>query len=181
VHVFARKGYGGTSVQEIADAAGIRKASVYKHVSTKEDLLFDVLDAVHAQSAALMEEVSTLDLRPIDRLHEYLRRHVLWYLADIDLVAVFFREWDALTSPDRRALVAERRRGYDRFLRELVVACQEAGEADPELAPKYASFYVLGAVNRIPDWFAKVENGASAEEVAIEAADVAVRIVGVPS
>ena len=176
VTVFARKGYAAATVQEIADVAGIRKASVYKHVAGKEDLLFDVLEIAHAQTIALMQSVDALDLSPLERLHEYLRRHVLWYLGNVQLLHVFFREWRALTSPERRAITLERRRAYDRFIRRLIIDCQAAGQAAPGVDVKYASFYMLGAVNATPEWFPR-GSGGDAEAVARDCADLAVRMI----
>lgn len=176
VGVFSQKGYGGSSVQAVADAAGIRKPSMYKHIDSKEDLLFGILDRAHQQSELLVEEVEALDVPPLERLREYLVRHVLWYLDDVDLLNVFFREWSSIVSPERRALIAERRRGYDRFMRDLVAECQAAGDADPGLDAKYASFYMLGAVNATVDWFGEVE-GDTPEDVARDTADLAVSMI----
>lgn len=176
VGVFSQKGYGGTSVQAVADAAGIRKPSMYKHIDSKEDLLFGILDRAHQQSEALMEEVEALDAPPLERLREYLVRHVLWYLDDVDLLNVFFREWSSVETPERQAIVAERRRGYDRFVRGLIAECQAAGDADPGLDVKYASFYVLGAVNATVDWFGEDE-GDTPEDVARDTADLAVSMI----
>lgn len=176
VQVFARKGYGATSVQELADAGGIRKPSIYKHFSSKEDVLFAILDRAHQQTVSLMEGVSTLDAPPLERLREYLRRHVVWYLDNVELLNVFFQEWRSVTTPERRALVIERRRTYDRFIRELIAECQAAGEADPALNVKYASFYVLGAVNATPDWFQR-QTGDTPDAVARDTADLAVNMI----
>lgn len=176
VGVFSQKGYGGTSVQAVADAAGIRKPSMYKHISSKEDLLFGILDRAHQQSEALVEEVEALDAPPLERLREYLVRHVLWYLDDVDLLNVFFREWSSMETPERQAVVAERRRGYDRFVRGLIAECQAAGDADPRLDVKYASFYVLGAVNATVDWFGEDETDTP-EAVARDTADLAVSMI----
>ncbi|RYC19568.1 TetR/AcrR family transcriptional regulator, partial [Ciceribacter ferrooxidans] len=39
VRVFLERGYDGASLDDVARAAGITKASVYYHVSSKEELL----------------------------------------------------------------------------------------------------------------------------------------------
>lgn len=174
VSVFARKGYAAATVQDIADIAGIRKGSVYKHIDNKEDLLFDLLEIAHEQTVALMETIDDLAATPLERVHEYLRRYVLWYLDNVDLLHVFFQEWDALTTPERREVVRERRRLYDRFMRELVAECQTAGEADPSINAQYASFYMLAGINATPEWYPRAPAGPSPEQVARDTADLAV-------
>ena len=43
--VFHRKGYDNTSMSDVATAAGLTKAGLYHHVSSKESLLYTVLDS----------------------------------------------------------------------------------------------------------------------------------------
>ena len=44
--LFSVNGYEATSISQIADAVGIRKASLYSHFSSKQDILDNVVDAV---------------------------------------------------------------------------------------------------------------------------------------
>ena len=43
IDLFAQKGFDAVSVQEIADAVGIRKASLYYHFSSKDQILRSIL------------------------------------------------------------------------------------------------------------------------------------------
>lgn len=176
VSVFSRKGYAATSVQEVADAAGIRKASVYKHIAAKEDLLFWILERAHEHTDSMIGAIRALDTPPLERLHEYLRRHVLWYLEHVDLMNVFFREWGSVTTPERRQLIIMRRRAYERFVRDLLSECRETGDANAALDVKLACFYLLGAVNATPNWYPRAQ-GDSAREVARDTADLAVGMI----
>ena len=55
--LFARKGYLGTSIGDIAEALGVQKGSLYAHIASKEDLLYETLQegaaAFHAALDAL--------------------------------------------------------------------------------------------------------------------------------
>ncbi|HWP95943.1 MAG TPA: TetR/AcrR family transcriptional regulator [Syntrophomonadaceae bacterium] len=44
VDLFSRQGYAGTSIREIAYAAGIKESSVYNHYKNKEDILQSIFD-----------------------------------------------------------------------------------------------------------------------------------------
>ena len=55
--LFARRGYAGTSMQDIADAVGIRKPSLYKFFSSKDDLYGAVLEATLTPLAAAIDDV----------------------------------------------------------------------------------------------------------------------------
>ena len=46
IQLFARRGYAGTSMREIAAAVGIQPASIYSHFGSKQQILADALDDV---------------------------------------------------------------------------------------------------------------------------------------
>jgi AcrR family transcriptional regulator len=162
IDVFWRKGYAASSVQDVADAVGVLKGSLYYYIDSKEELLFRIVEDVHQQSRRILDEVVALDGPPLQRLGNYIERHVQWYLENVEEVSVYFRDWRYL-SGERLEIVTERRRGYDRVIRELVVAAQRAGEVDPGVDPKYASFFLLAAVNHVPDWYRRGAGDSPAE------------------
>ena len=172
INVFWRKGYAASSVQDVADAVGVLKGSLYYYIDSKEELLFRIVDDVHQQSRRILDEVVALDGPPLERLGNYIERHVQWYLENVEEVSVYFRDWRYLTG-ERLEIVAERRRGYDQVIRQLIVAAQKAGEVDPGVDPKYASFFLLAAVNHVPDWYRR-DAADSAAKIARTYADLAV-------
>src|ERR1700733_3944476 len=109
--VFALKGYSAASIQDVADKVGVLKGSLYYYIETKEDLLWRIVEDVHAQSAEILEEALALDVTPIERIRIFIARHVEWYLTNLQEVGVFFREWRHLTG-ERHRIIRERRRGY---------------------------------------------------------------------
>jgi AcrR family transcriptional regulator len=150
--VFWRKGYSAASIQEVADRVGVLKGSLYYYIRSKEDLLARIIDEVHRESTDILDEVLALELSAIDRVRIHIERHVEWYLDNLKQVSVFFREWRHL-SGERLDTVMERRRGYDRAVRDMIAAAQASGDVSVDIEPKYASLYVLAAVNAVPDWF----------------------------
>jgi TetR/AcrR family transcriptional regulator len=52
VDVFARQGFGGTKTKDIAAAAGVSEAIVFRHFSSKEDLYHAILDAKEDKQGA---------------------------------------------------------------------------------------------------------------------------------
>src|SRR5205814_4620372 len=55
--LFAERGYHGTSLADVAEAVGMQKASLYHHIQTKEDLLWDVASAGAEAFHAALEAV----------------------------------------------------------------------------------------------------------------------------
>lgn len=151
------------------------KGSLYYYIESKEDLLFRIVDDVHEQSTEILRTVQELDVPAIEAVRTYIQKHVEWYLKNVKEVSVFFREWRHLTG-DRLRVAKERRRGYERIFRELIQAAQDAGDVPAELSPKYASFYVLAAVNAVPDWY-RPRGGDSARTIAASYADMTVGLL----
>ncbi len=60
--VFAREGYGGTSIDRIADEAGFSKGAIYSNFKSKEDLFLAILEA--PAMADLPDLVTAIDAAP---------------------------------------------------------------------------------------------------------------------
>ena len=56
--VFYEKGYAAASIQDVADAVGILKGSLYYYIDSKEDLLFEILRDAHPRVDAAPERVA---------------------------------------------------------------------------------------------------------------------------
>jgi AcrR family transcriptional regulator len=175
IEVFWRKGYASASIRDVADEVGMLKGSLYHYINSKEDLLWEILDLVHERSSQILQDVLALDVEPIQRLHVYVERHALWYLDNPKEVTVFLREWRHL-SGQRLELTNERRHGYDRALREMIIAAQKVGNIADPIAPSYAARYVLAAINAMPDWY-HPDGGDPPQPIATAYADMTIGLL----
>ncbi len=66
--LFAERGYDATSLQEIADAMGVRKANVYYYFKTKSALLLELLGSLTGPLSGLLDRVAELP-DPAERAH----------------------------------------------------------------------------------------------------------------
>src|SRR3954463_16258741 len=86
--VFHEKGYESTSIQDIADAVGILKGSLYYYITSKEDLLFEILQSVHEEA---LENLAQIDATPGDalqRLRAFVTMHFTFNAEHLVKVAV---------------------------------------------------------------------------------------------
>ena len=174
--IFWRKGYSGASVQDVADAVGVLKGSLYHYISSKDELLFRIFDDSHRAASVVMEEVAALDVEPIPRLHAYIEKFVLFYTSNIERIGLYFRDWKFLPS-DRAKIVLEQRRTYDDFLAGILREARDRGDVADTVDPKLAAFFILAAVNGLADWY-RVEGRESPQTIARRYADMAVLSVG---
>ena len=151
ISVMSEKGYSGTSVQEVADRVGVLKGSLYHYFSSKEELLFRILDASHDESVAIADAVAAMGLSPLDELKEYLTRQSLWYLKNVERANIFFTESRNLTG-DRRDLVKQRGLQFEKHMRDLIAAAQEDGQIRSKVDVRLLTRFVIGSLNNIRLW-----------------------------
>jgi AcrR family transcriptional regulator len=148
--LFADRGYHGTSLADLAEELGIQKASLYHHIESKEDLLWEVArggaEAFH----------SALDAVPdggpaIEKIRLALRAHLRVVGEQLDAATVFTREWRALAGERRERFLAERRR-YEERIRELFREGVERGDLRTDVDVATATLLFLSAANWAYTW-----------------------------
>jgi AcrR family transcriptional regulator len=163
--IFHRQGYADTSVQDVADAVGILKGSLYYYIKSKEDLLFRVLEEVHEDAHGIIEEVAAMeDKPPLERLAAYFRAHVEYNTRNLTKVAVNYHDF-GLLSGDRRDTIVKERQVYERFVVGLIKEAQEAGDVRPDVDARLAAYSALGMANWVYTWY-KPSGKTSPEELA---------------
>lgn len=144
--VFARRGYAAASVQDVADALGILKGSIYYYIESKEDLLFRLLMEVHAEVDEILEEVAGRDgLDPLQRLEAYVRAQTAYNLRNLTRISIYYNDLDQL-SDARRKGVLRRRKVHEDFVAELIAAAQATGLIDPRRDPRLLAYSVFATI-----------------------------------
>lgn len=77
--LFARNGFVGTSMNEVALACGLSKASLYHYFADKHQLLMHICEDHIDRLCALVDEVAQQDLAPEPRLRLLVQRFVEEY------------------------------------------------------------------------------------------------------
>jgi TetR/AcrR family transcriptional regulator, cholesterol catabolism regulator len=148
--LFAEKGYHGTSIGDLAEAMGVQKGSLYAHIDSKADLLWDVArDGAAAFHAALDGVDDTVP--PAQKIRLALRAHLRVVAEQLDVATVFIREWRYLEGERRDEFVAERRRYEGRF-RALFREGRELGGLRTDLDDATATLLALSAANWAYTW-----------------------------
>jgi AcrR family transcriptional regulator len=152
VRIFHERGYANTSVQDIADAVGILKGSLYYYIDSKEDLLFRVLSDIHEDTRGIVDQIQALDGTPLEKLREYVRSHIEYSATNLTPIAVYHHDF-GLLAPKRRSKIVRRRRFYEGFLISVVEDAQARGEMDEKLDPTLVVNGIFGAINWIYTWY----------------------------
>ena len=149
--LFRKRGYAAATTRELSEALGIRKASLYHHITSKEDLLYamcvESLRHIHAEVAAAAESASGED-----RLRAIIRRHVRCALEDRDMHAVMLTELRNL-SETRLTDVVEQRDAYESLIRDAIADDQAAGRLRTDEDAKYLTLALLNLLNWTIFWY----------------------------
>lgn len=149
--ICARDGFGGASLREIADEAGIKKGLLTYYFPTKDDLVFEVITRLHRRFDDAAESwIADGAMSPVDRLVRSLEGHVTVVLEHPDEVLVE-SECSRQLSPDRQRSLAEGRRRYEGRLVELVEECRASTPLDDLPTPVLVST-ALCVMNSTHQW-----------------------------
>lgn len=147
-------GYHRTTLREIAEAVGIRKASLYYHFASKEEIVEAVVNDgvrfVHEAVVAALAEAP--EAGPRARLEAAIRAHLtaLHGHGDYTSASIKVFTFGATPTPDSVRAV---RRAYEDVWRGLIAELQQAGALPPARSPDVLRLFLLGALNGSTDWY----------------------------
>jgi AcrR family transcriptional regulator len=174
LRVFAERGYDGASMDDVARAAGITKASIYHHVSGKEALLERGLGRALDALFAIVEESAAREGRAIDRLRYIVGRVAETTMHLLPELTVLFRIHGASKS-ERDAV--ERRRTFDRLVTDIIAQAQRDGDVRADLDARLLARLIFGMSNSVVEWYRR----GSLTREAIANAVVAIAFEGICS
>lgn len=150
--VFHAKGYEASSIQDVADALGMLKGSLYYYIDSKEDLLFAIIEEVHRSTMQRLERWLDLDVDTLVKLRVFLHWQVRTYCRDVAKVGVFIHDFRSLSEEHQQQILTERDR-YDRALRDLIRQGQAEGVIADDVDPKLTAMAIFGMMNWISTWY----------------------------
>lgn len=173
--LFAERGYGATSMKDIAEALGLRAPSLYNHVRSKEDILVEIMDSAMDWALADLHAAASSTDDVAEQLRRATESLVLQFLVHAREVTVSNNEVRSLSEPGRSKIMAKRDE-YGRWFRKLIERGCSLGRFRVE-SPRLASYAILEMGNGTKVWFR--EGGPHSEaEVARQYSEFALRIVG---
>jgi len=173
--LFIEKGFGGTNINDIADAVGMTRTALYYYFPSKESVLEAVTKEVTERASELTKEVARrAELPPDEVLRQLILRHAGLILAHPLQFRVAERSESSLPESQRRAAQAARRAVRDDFVNVIRRGIEQgvfrAIDAD------VAAFSIIGMCNWCAWWFDS-RRGEPAEPIAELIASLGLRMV----
>ncbi len=151
--LFRKQGYKATNMRLLADAVGIKAASLYNHISNKEELLHELLMDMAQLFTKSMAEVQSSSLGPVEKLERLIADYVRYTVEHTDAISLLTGEWVHLDEIPKQKFLALRDNYEDGF-RQILTDCMDAGHFN-KIDVDIALFSTLSTLRWLYSWYSK--------------------------
>jgi AcrR family transcriptional regulator len=163
--LFWQKGYQGTTIDDIAKAGKMNKATIYYYFKSKAILLFEIVCGVMREVLELAQPIESSSMTPEEKLKALILQHVRWELS---------LKWPSIGLTERRNLppkllkeYLDLRDEYEAIFRKVMQERVREMESHEDNLKLY-SLFTLGLLNSFFHWY-RPAGELSLEEIAEEA------------
>lgn len=160
--LFREKGFRGTSLREIAAAAGMLPGSLHYRFPTKDEILVVLMQRGMRRALAEVRQAIGSERDPVDRVRAAMRKHLDLLLSGDDAIYVLLYEWSSLRVEDVERVVSLRDE-YDSLWKGMLLEMDGAGRLRKGLDLGLVRMLFLGSLNWTAQWFAVDSTRTSAQ------------------
>ena len=150
--LFAEKGFGSTSLDDIAEVLGVTKGALYYHIKNKEEILRLIYLSVLNVAEEPLRRIVESDLPSAEKLHRAIEHHIEVSADRSPSITVFYREHPHLTGPFAREITL-RQKDYERHFERVIEEGIATGAFKAGSDPKILMFGILGMCHWISQWY----------------------------
>lgn len=152
--VFKQNGFAATSIDDIAKASGLDRASLYYYAGNKQELFNEVVLEVIASNVELAEEIRDRDAPTEEKIADLFRNLLQSYRDNYPHMHVFIQEDPAKIKVRSGSNdFAELQRRFDRALIAIIQEGVDNGVVRDDLSTRLVAFGLIGMVNWTHRWF----------------------------
>ncbi len=160
--LFARGGYPGTSMNQVAEACGLSKATLYHYYRDKYQLLVSIAEGHVSRLQAVVDESLREQAQPQRRMRTLIARLVEEYANAQNEHRVLTEDVKFLAPPDRERILAQERAVVSAFAGVVAALRPDLQEA---ALSKPLTMLLFGMVNWMFTWM-KPDGALSYEQMA---------------
>jgi len=149
--LFKEKGFGSSTMRDLAERVGLEAASMYNHIKSKDELLEEICFRIAGQYVSHITKIESEKSTYTEKIKAIIRFHTRLMIDDAASVAVINNEWKSLSEP-KLSQFTTLRKGYETRFAALV----DKGIAEKEFSRinvSVAVFTILSALRWVELWY----------------------------
>ena len=153
--LFKKKGYSAVTMRDIAQAMGIKAASLYNHIQSKQQILSDIIIQIGEQFTEGMYKIIAMeDATSIKKLERVIALHVQITMENPSKMATMNNDWMHLE--EKIDYYLQLRRNYEESFRQILKQGMEKGELK-DINIEVILFSILSTLRSLYLWIPKKE------------------------
>jgi AcrR family transcriptional regulator len=151
--LFERNGFTDTSLQDIADAAGIAREGIYYYFKNKTQILLELILPVSQSLMNGLTELLAADIDSVDKLRAAMRNHLGAFNPDYIEMTLALRNVYSEQEDEKLAELNALWKDYEKTWVDLIAQGQQTGAFAADLDAKIVAFGILGMCNWLSRWY----------------------------
>jgi AcrR family transcriptional regulator len=151
--LFDKQGFFNTSLDDVAQAVGIKREALYYYFKNRSELLLAIIEP---QATALidgLEQITASNLSPVEKLRAAIKTHLERFDHHCLEMTISGRDGIMGASDPVRASMTRTWKTYERLWTQLIAEGMQGGVFSPIGEPKMIAFGILGMCNWLARWY----------------------------
>lgn len=170
--LFKEKGFSAVSMRDIAQALGIKAASLYNHITSKQEILSIIIIQVSEKFTKGMNDIIKSDTHTINKLERIIELHVSITVNNANALGSLNNDWMHLAEP-KLSYFLELRNQYEENFRQIIKLGVDKGQLAP-LNIEVMLFSILSTLRTLYLWYYKKE-GVDTQQLVVQMKKVLLR------
>ena len=164
-HLFREKGYMASTLRELAKRSGVQGGSIYHHFSSKQEILYQIMDSTMTNLLFNIKEIIRDEKDPVEKLKKAIRFHIEYHVKNPDETYVTDSEIRSITKGAYDRIVRKRRNYEKIFIQIIEEGIKSGGIIVHDV--KLVAIAILQMCTGVSHWF-KEDGLLSMEEIVDE-------------
>lgn len=161
--LFREKGFGGSSMRDLAEKVGIEAASMYNHIRSKDEILEEICFGIGRKYDEQLTEIDKTRISYPEKIEAIIAFHIQMIIEDGNAVSVLNNDWKFLNK-EKMVEFKAMRNEYEKHLAEIITGGINEG-AFKKVNVSVALFTILSSLRWVELWY-KPSRGVTKEDLA---------------
>ncbi|WP_158975385.1 TetR/AcrR family transcriptional regulator [Cellulophaga sp. L1A9] len=151
--LFNTMGYKNVTMRVLAEEIGIKAASLYNHISSKQEILSAIIISLAEQFTNSMDTVMADDSTPVEKIKSIIIHHIEITLNNPDGTASLQNDWMYLEGDDL-IYFKKMRKQYEENFRQIIKSGIASGEIR-KIDSETMLFSILTTLRSLYIWYSR--------------------------